>query len=215
MTSIRLEGLTAQEELAAAGRSAVYRYLAEALAFPTRGLSEAVASGRFLEELLAAGAEVPFPVPVDGGLEAQPALTFEEMEGEYIRLFEVGPGRPPCPLYEGSHRRGRKELLEDLVRFFEHFGLRHEEGDLPDHLCAELEFMHYLAFKEAAALRAGTDSQPYRLAQRDFLDRHLNRWLPALRARLEKLDPPRFYASILRLTDEICRGLSQMRWGKA
>jgi DMSO reductase family type II enzyme chaperone len=127
------------------------------------------------------------------------------MEGQYIRIFDVGPGRPPCPLYEGSHRRGRQEILEDLVRFYEHFGLRHQEGDLPDHLCAELEFMHYLSFKQAAALHAGTDSEPYRLAQRDFLSRHLNRWLPRLRARLEQLDPPQLYLSLARLAEEACR----------
>ncbi|MEE9284720.1 MAG: molecular chaperone TorD family protein [Dehalococcoidia bacterium] len=122
-----------------------------------------------------------------------------------MRLFDVGPGRPPCPLYEGSHRRGRQEIMEELVRFYEHFGLRHQEGDLPDHLCAELEFMHYLAFKQAAALRAGTDSEPYKLAQRDFLSRHLNRWLPRLRSRLEQLDPPPFYLSLARLAEETCR----------
>jgi len=203
MTTVRLEGLTTRDELAAAARSAIYRCLAVAFAFPTPELSQAVASGRFLEELLAAAAELPFPISADG-LEADPALSFEEMEGEYIRLFDVGPGRPPCPLYEGSHRRGRQKIMEELVRFYEHFGLRHEKGDLPDHLCAELEFMHYLAFKQAAALRADTDSEPYRLAQRDFLGRRLNRWLPRLRLRLEQLDPPRFYLSLARLAEEMC-----------
>ncbi len=203
MTAVRLEGLTTQEELAAAARSAIYRLLEEAFAFPTPELGEAVASGRFMEDLLAAAAELPFPISADG-MEADPSLTFEQIEGEYIRLFDVGPGRPPCPLYEGSHRRDRPKIMEELVRFYEHFGLRHEKGDLPDHLCAELEFMHYLAFKQAAALRAGTDSESYRLAQRDFLSRRLNRWLPKLRLRLEQLDPPRFYISLARLAEEMC-----------
>ncbi len=204
MTAVRLRGLTTQEELAAAARSAIYRSLAEAFAFPTPELSEAVASGRLLKELLAAAAELPFPISAGDGMEADPTLTHEQMEGEYIRLFDVGPGRPPCPLYEGSHRRGRQKIMEELVRFYEHFGLRHHEGDLPDHLCAELEFMHYLAFKQAAALHTGTDSEPYRLAQRDFLSRRLNRWLPRLRLRLEQLDPPRFYLSLSRLAEEMC-----------
>jgi len=203
MTAIRLEGLTTHEELTAAGRSAIYRFLAEAFAFPTPELGDAVASGRFRDELLAAAAELPFAISADH-MAAHPAMTFEQMEGEYIRLFDVGPGRPPCPLYEGSHRRGRPKIMEELVRYYEHFGLRHEKGDLPDHLCAELEFMHYLSFKEAAALRAGTDCAPYRLAQRDFLSRRLNRWLPKLRLRLEQLDPPRFYLSLARLAEEMC-----------
>jgi TorA maturation chaperone TorD len=65
--------------------------------------------------------------------------------------------------------------------------------------------MHYLAFKEASALHAGADSLPYRLAQRDFLRRHLNRWLPKLRQRLEQLDPPSLYLSLAHLAEEACR----------
>lgn len=205
MTTARLEGLRTDEELAAAARSALYRWLAEAFAFPTPELGEALVSGRLLDELTDIVAALPFRLPEDVGPQVDATLEREEMEEHYIRLFDVGPGRPPCPLYEGSHSRGRQELLEELVRFYEHFGLRHQEGDLPDHLCAELEFMHYLAFKQAAALREGSDSEPYRLAQRDFLSRHLRRWLPQLRLRLEQLDPPQFYLSLVRLAAEACR----------
>lgn len=205
MTAIRLDGLRPGDELTAAARSSLYHCLAAGFSFPTSELSEAFASGRFLDELLATAAALPFPLPVDDGLRGDPALAHDELEQEYIRLFEVGPGRPPCPLYEGLHRGGRMKNLEELVRFYEHFGLRAEGGDLPDHLCAELEFMHYLAFKEAAASHAGADSRPYRLAQRDFLRRHLNRWLSRLRLRLEQLEPPRLYLSLARLAEEACR----------
>ncbi len=205
MTTIRLEGLRASDELVAAARSSMYHYLATAFSFPTSEVSEAFASGRFLKELLAATAALPFPVRADDGLRADPALAHDELQQEYIRLFEVGPGRPPCPLYEGSHRSGRMKIMEELVRFYEHFGLRHEAGDLPDHLCAELEFMHYLTFKEAAALQAGADSLPYRLAQRDFLRRHLSRWLPKLRRRLEQLDPSSLYVPLARLAVDACQ----------
>lgn len=205
MTAIRLDGLRPGDELTAAARSSLYRCLAAAFSFPTSELSEAFACGRFLDELLTTAAALPFALAVDDGLRGDPALAHDELEQQYIRLFEVGPGRPPCPLYEGFHRRGRMKIMEELVRFYEHFGLRAEAGDLPDHLCAELEFMHYLAFKEAAASQAGADSRPYRLAQRDFLRRHLNRWLPRLRLRLEQLEPAGLYLSLARLAEEACR----------
>jgi len=205
VTTIRLKGLRTGDELAAAARSSLYRCLATGFSFPTPEVSEAFASGGFRQDVLAAVDALPFGLAVDDGLRAEPTLAHEELQQEYIRLFEVGPGRPPCPLYEGAHRSGRTEIMEDLVRFYEHFGLRPEAGDLPDHLCAELEFMHYLAFKEAAAVHAGTDSLPYRLAQRDFLSRRLNRWLPKLRRRLEQLDPPNLYLSLARLAEETCR----------
>ena len=204
-TTVSLSGLRTEDERAAAARSTLYGWLAAAFSFPTPELQEAFASGLFLDELQAFAATLPFTLPEDDSLRMDPVPAHEELAGQYVRLFDVGAGRPPCPLYEGSHRRGRQEILEELVRFYEHFGLRHQEGDLPDHLCAELEFMHYLAFKQAAALQAGTDSEPYRLAQRDFLSRHLNRWLPLLRARLEQLDPPPLYLSLARLAEQACR----------
>jgi DMSO reductase family type II enzyme chaperone len=195
MTPLSLKGLRGSEELGAAARSAFYRRLGEAFGFPADELLEAVASGRFLSELLTEAAALPFELPIEG--EARAALTGGgELEQEYIRLFEVGPGRPPCPLYEGSHRDGRMKIMEELVRFFEHFGLQPDPGDQPDHLCAELEFMHYLAFKEAAALSRRGPAGAFRLAQRDFLSRHLCRWLPRLRLRLETLEPPPFYRAL-------------------
>jgi DMSO reductase family type II enzyme chaperone len=195
MTSFSLKGLRGGEELAAAVRSALYHRLAEAFGFPADELLEAVASGRFLSELLAEAAALPFELPIEG--ETRAALAGGGgLEQEYIRLFEVGPGRPPCPLYEGSHRDGRMKIMEELVRFYEHFGLQPDPGDQPDHLCAELEFMHYLAFKEAAALSRPGPAGAFRLAQRDFLARHLCRWLPRLRLRLETLEPPPFYRAL-------------------
>ena len=141
MTPLSLKGLRGGEELVAAVRSALYHRLAEAFGFPAEALLEAVVSGRFLSELLAEAAALPFELPIEG--ETRAALAGGGgLEQDYIRLFEVGPGRPPCPLYEGSHRDGRMKIMEELVRFFEHFGLQPDPGDQPDHLCAELEFMH-------------------------------------------------------------------------
>ena len=195
MTSLSLKGLRSREELAAAARSSFYRRLGEGFAFPSRPLLDAVASGRFLQDLLSEAAALPFELPT--GEETRAALAGgDELEQEYIRLFEVGPGQPPCPLYEGSHRGGRMKIMEELVRFYEHFGLQPDPGDQPDHLCAELEFMHYLTFKEAAALSRRGPAEAFRLAQRDFLERRLCRWLPRLRLRLETLEPPPFYHAL-------------------
>jgi DMSO reductase family type II enzyme chaperone len=135
-----------------------------------------------------------------------PAAPLETLQQAYISTFEVGVGRPFCPLYEGSHRGGRMKLMEELVRFYEHFGLKAQVGDHPDHLCAELEFLHYLAFKEAAALAHGDDVADLRRAQRDFLDRHLCRWLPRLRTRLQSAqDLPPFYNYLIDTATEFCR----------
>ncbi len=97
--------------------------------------------------------------------------------------------------------------MEELARFYSYFGLsiEHGSGELPDHLATELEFMHFLAFKELAALQRQKDPAPYRLAQADFLERQLTSWLPSLEERLQKLGPPPFYTALAWLTSALAR----------
>lgn len=220
MITMRLPDLSSPAQAAAAARSTVYLGLATALSFPSPALVEAAASGRFLAGLETALPSLPFTFAIDPAERqalSDPSLAFEEVQAEYIRLFEVGPGRPPCPLYEGYHRSGRMKLMEETVRFYEHFGLRPNPGDQPDHLCAQLEFMHYLSFKEAANMAAGRPTAGLAAAQRDFLARHLCRWLPCLRARAEECGAPPFYGALLRVAEHFCqedRRALQERGGK-
>src|SRR5262249_14108557 len=70
----------------------------------------------------------------------------------------------------------------ELKAFFKQFGLTMNQaaGELEDSVTAELEFMQFLAVKEAKALESSGDCRPYRRAQHDFLVRHLGLWLPKL-----------------------------------
>ncbi len=204
---MQLTGLRTEEELAAGARSAVYLRLARAFGFPTPDLVQEIASSEFLAGLLAEVALLPFAFEIEDGERlalADGDAAYEEAAQEYLRLFEVGAGRPPCPLYEGSHRSGKMNIMEEAVRFYEHFGLRTEPGDQPDHVCAELEFMHYLAFKEAAAITSGNGTGGLALAQRDFLARRLCRWLPRLRARAEQCGASPLYRSIATVSERFC-----------
>ena len=209
MTTEQTIVLHSEEELATGARSAIYKLLAGAFAFPTETLVESVAAGEFLRDMTSVGQHLPFAPPLDAGARAafaDPSLTHDELQQEYIRVFEVGAVRPLCPLYEGAHRAGRMKIMEELVRFYEHFGLQPHPADRPDHLCAQLEFMHFLCFKQAAAISSQGDVEGLALAQRDFLARHLCLWLPRLRKRLESCDgAPAFYLSLTRLAEGICR----------
>jgi DMSO reductase family type II enzyme chaperone len=119
-----------------------------------------------------------------------PIRSQEEREADYLAAFELGGTEPPVPLYEGLCRPadGREGIIEDLLRFYDFFGLRlrQDNRDYPDHLVCELEFMAFLAAREAHAAESGLDAGPYRLAQRDFLQRHLGVWLPELAQRLSR-----------------------------
>ncbi len=209
MTTEQTIVLHSEEELAAGARSVVYRLLADGFAFPSLTLVESVASAEFLRDVTSVGEHLPFALPLDGDARAAFAdlsLTYEELQQEYIRVFEVGAVRPLCPLYEGAHRAGRMKIMEELVRFYEHFGLRPHPADRPDHLCAQLEFMHYLSFKQAAAISSQGEAGGLALAQRDFLARHLCLWLPRLCKRLESCDGvPAFYRSLARFAEDVCR----------
>jgi DMSO reductase family type II enzyme chaperone len=177
-------------QLEAGARSVCYWWLAKAFSFPDPELRTAIASGECEESWRHAAGHLPFDLSPDEGGDA----SVDDLEEGYIGVFEVGPGKPFCPLYEGSHRSGRMKLMEDVVRFYEHFGLRASPEDQPDHLCAELDFMHYMSFKEAAALEHGEAADDLRRAQRDFLERHLCQWLPRFLERLQSSDrAPDFY----------------------
>ena len=67
----------------------------------------------------------------------------------------------------------------------------------PDHICLEMEFLHYLTFKEVQALQTGRDPSSYRRAQRDFLARHPLGWMDKVSERLEKINE--------RLPEDACR----------
>jgi TorA maturation chaperone TorD len=57
----------------------------------------------------------------------------------------------------------------------------------------ELEFMAFLAKKEADAMEQGKDPAPYRLTQLDFLERHLAKWVPKLDEKVQKRIKEPFY----------------------
>jgi DMSO reductase family type II enzyme chaperone len=206
MSTLEL-ALESEEQLAAGARSQAYALLAEAFAFPVPGVANRLHSGEWLNEFADNMAFLPFVLE----LTAEDRRTLAEapgreaLEHDYIRLFEVGAGRPFCPLYEGAHRGGRMKIMEELVRYLEHFGLKPTPGDQPDHLCAELQFMHYLAFKRAAITDVGPAAASLDAAQRDYLYRHLCKWLPSFGARLaDAPQPSAFYSALAAVARAFC-----------
>lgn len=188
---VEIDKIESAEEKACAARSNVYRLLSESLKYPSGDFGELVKDGTLLDGLQNLARELPYDLPFPdeclGGRPLQ-AVDQDDIEAEFIRVFDVGPGGPPCPFRESVYHGSRMSTMEELVRFYNHFGLSTTQGqerELPDNLCTELEFMHFLTFKEVVALQEGQDPSPYRRAERDFLVRHLAEWLPML---LERLD---------------------------
>jgi DMSO reductase family type II enzyme chaperone len=193
-----VDGLAGEAQQRVAARSRAFALCAGALGYPEGALLEDVRAGRLAEALAATvGALVPAPLDTEA---LRDGLEGDELAIEYTRLFDVGPSGPPCPLHDGLWAKDRMKTMEEVLRFYRHFGLTldRDRHELPDHLAAELEFLHYLTFREAEALRAGVDAGPYRRAQRDFIARHPGAFVPRLRGVLEANDPPRFFSALFR-----------------
>jgi DMSO reductase family type II enzyme chaperone len=208
----QIEDLESPEELQAAARSRLYQLLAAAFAIPDRDFHRAAQSGLFAEEVRRNAASLPYPVTEGFATNEdlqQGNSSQEELQSEYVGLFDVGMPRPPCPLFAGEYQKARRQVMEELVRFYNHFGVRLSDRtrEMPDHIATELEFMHFLTFREVTALHFRQPRESYLRAQRDFLQRHLCAWLPLLRERLERLQPPTgrptwaFYAALVRFTE--------------
>jgi DMSO reductase family type II enzyme chaperone len=202
-----LTGLSSEGELLAAARSGAYRLFAEAMAYPDDEFVEWLKSGDLAEAL---HSHLEAIDPTLCGSEARwqalsTAGTNEEIAVEYTRLFETGAKGPPCALYGGLYGGARMKVMEEAVRFYNHFGLTLSGAprELPDHLATQLEFAHYLAYREAETLSAGEDAGPYRRAQRDFLDRHLGSWIPKLCDRVRKEAAAPFFIETLESLSEL------------
>ncbi len=119
-----------------------------------------------------------------------------QLQTEYSGLFEVGSEGPPVPIREDLQTGQRAGTREDVVRFYDYFGYVLDEkfSWQPDHLSLELEFMHYLCFRET---EGGADVLSYQLAQVDFAERHLVRWVPRFAAEVANHAPGSLYARVV------------------
>lgn len=169
---------------------------AEMVSFPTEHLAKAASDGT-LERLAGHLAEhLPYE------MEGWPAsfageVSFQALESEYIRLFDVPDGRP-CPLYTGVYAHRRHDAMEELLRFYRHFGLTVSPAahDLPDSVPTVLEFLQFLCLREA---QGGQDPAPIRAARADIIARHLLPWAKNTVSRLGERSPHPFYAAVVGL----------------
>lgn len=175
--------------------SQAYALLSRCFSYPDESLEPLRGEG-IGEELRGMMEGLPFKV--DKGIPSI-SSTQEALQILYTGTFDMP--MPPCPLTEAFHRRGeaaRDDIIEGVTRFYEHFGagLKESERGSSDHLTTELEFMAYLSGKEADAIKRGKDPNPYRLAQRDFLVRHLSRWVKKVEQRVQKVVEEPFYKGV-------------------
>lgn len=167
-----------------AARSQFYKVLSGVFAYPADAAQAAFVRRGAAEALRDAAADLPFPVPAIAALGEAVAEgeggASDDLALAYTSLFDNCGGRPAVPLHEKDYvQRDTKQVWEELIRFYEHFGLGYDlkaSGQWPDHLVTELEFLHYLTFLETGAPDAAAAT--YGAAAGDFIERHLANWVP-------------------------------------
>jgi DMSO reductase family type II enzyme chaperone len=181
--------------------SQIYLFLGKCFSYPKEEFYTLVEEERTGEELRVLVKGLPFDVNFRGI--PSPSLPQEEFESEYLSSFDLALAGPslPCPLYESAYREeetSSRDITEELLRFYDHFNVKlsDKEKDYPDHLAVELEFMGFLAKKEADAVEQGRDPAAYRRAQLDFLERHLDRWVHRLAERVQERVREPFYRGV-------------------
>jgi DMSO reductase family type II enzyme chaperone len=164
----------------AATRCLCYAVLSEMTASP-----HDVDAREVLRPRLATGEALSRVADLHSLLAEMVAAEPHRLKTEYSGLFEVGSQGPPVPIREDLQTGQLSGTREDIVRFYDYFGyaLDGKFAWAPDHLSVELEFMHFLTYREAEA-RDGVLS--YQLAQLDFSGRHLAKWLPALARNVQR-----------------------------
>lgn len=130
-------------------------------------------------------------------------LDLGDLQAAYGRLFGHTARGAVCP-YEsefGTETHFQQTArLADLGGFYAAFGLKLSEhtNERIDHVCSELEFLGFLARKEAFALQEHDDAMlaETRKAVRLFLRNHLGRFARAFARELSREDRGGFYGRL-------------------
>ncbi|HWP31142.1 MAG TPA: molecular chaperone TorD family protein [Fimbriimonadales bacterium] len=161
-------------------RAALYRALAKAYSYPVAGTKEAIIEN--LTRVLETRDLLPSTLSnaVKDALAPLLTLENENLESEYLRVFThvCAADCNPCESsYVCKHLFQVSQNMANLSGFYRNFGVE-PTGERHDHVSVELEFLGYLAFREAREEAEGRASKAreVRRAQKLFLERHLGRW---------------------------------------
>jgi|Deesub1362A_J573_1020465.scaffolds.fasta_scaffold00784_13 DMSO reductase family type II enzyme chaperone len=152
-------------------RSQVYALLSTAFLYPQENWTEDLALLARLADELGVRAEAP-----------QAACDLETLQAEHRRTFGLTGSLCYETEYGAANAFAQGQWMADLAGFYRAFGfqLGGQVRERPDHIAAELEFMHLLCLKACLAAQQGPAEhlEVCLQAQRRFLAEHLARWVP-------------------------------------
>lgn len=187
-------------------RAVVYQKLADAFRPPSPALSENMAA---LADALASLASEAGPEAARLAAGRYAETDRQGIAIDHAALF-IGPFLAPAPPYGSVYLEDQRKLMGDsTIEVRQHYlqigmDLSSDFKEAPDHICAELEFMHILVHQAIVAVDAGDgDLLAATIGrQRTFLERHLGAWVPAFADKVAehaRTDYYRRLASVVRI----------------
>src|SRR5574341_2003658 len=213
----------------ALGRSKLYLLVSWSMLYPEdEELLDYLQSGEFVEDGRSALASLTAALESNGGERVRSKLStltryLDQIEGwvatecanlqvtdlqsEHRRVFS-NVITLDCPPYEtlfgNDHVFGQSHVMGDIAGFYKAFGLElsRDIHERLDHLSVELEFMHFLAYKESYALchDSADKTQIVVDAQKKFLKNHIGRWVPLFSRMLVKKADTGFFRYLAEFT---------------
>ncbi|MDP2950488.1 MAG: molecular chaperone TorD family protein [Chloroflexota bacterium] len=209
MTSPSATAELSQPVVEALARAGVYGLLARAFLYRAEGSDDLLTAAELAEGLR----QSLDLLPVTEGLRREATSLGRALEGKGDRDLaaalgllshaHTATGLPYETEYTVTDVFLKAHQLADVAGFYRAFGLEvgGERHERPDHLAVELEFMYFLALKEAHACRSGhaEGAEICIDAQKKFLQDHLGRWLNVFQEQLRLSGAGRIYRALVRL----------------
>ncbi len=183
-------------------RSEIYKLLAECYYPPDEALSDKIIG-------LAEKFELVCLQDINWGSEEILESDYtKELTVEHARLF-MGPYTLQAPPYGSVYMEPDRRIMGnstmDVINRYRQSGLAVAEDfkDAPDHIAAELEFMHFLIYKEIEATNEGDDRGVYTnlISQQSFLTDHLGAWVSEFVGKVMENANTTFYQNLARATE--------------
>jgi len=192
----------------AVARACVYQLLSQSLIYP----DDDVVTEMIETDLPQAREAMEF-LPADIGPELAAFgdqltnISKPELKSLHGHVFShvVSADCPPCEaFYTAKEIFQETTELADIAGFFKAFGLTLAENERVDHISVELEFMHFLTYKEAYAQTHHDPAKARfcRDTQRKFIRDHLGRWATHFARLLDQMADGGYYSSLASLLEK-------------
>ena len=191
--------------------SHMYRLLSLCFLYPSEEMQQALRDGSLASQMRTISRALPYASKIEKEVEKFIFTLTDDISKvppsffrtEYDTLFGQSE-ELPCPPYETSYNTEQvfstPRKLADIAGFYRAFGLSTSGTwhDRVDHVAAELEFMHFLTFKEAHAIASGKQSEAQLTmdASLKFLKEHVLEWIGSFAENLRKVSKMPYYMSL-------------------